>query len=204
MSTERTDRGGRTGRNAVPFAAEMHDRLESRAPVAALSGRHDAAFGLFALLQSQGASLDRQHVRAGAVRGGARDAAGVGFPHRADWRPPGGEIKTDLVFMDVVQLALPPLWAFCSPTRLSSRRARSTCRSRLWPHGWPIWIQAMLMVLVVDFLRYWLHRARTRTTRCGGCTRSIIRWSSCTGSTPRAFIRSRRRCRCPSTACRSC
>lgn len=31
--------------------------------------------------------------------------------------------------------------------------------SALWPHLWPVWVQAVLMVLVVDFLRYWMHRA---------------------------------------------
>jgi sterol desaturase/sphingolipid hydroxylase (fatty acid hydroxylase superfamily) len=31
--------------------------------------------------------------------------------------------------------------------------------SVIWPHAWPIWIQALLMILTVDFLRYWLHRA---------------------------------------------
>jgi sterol desaturase/sphingolipid hydroxylase (fatty acid hydroxylase superfamily) len=28
-----------------------------------------------------------------------------------------------------------------------------------WPHQWPLFAQALLMVLAVDFLRYWLHRA---------------------------------------------
>ena len=38
-------------------------------------------------------------------------------------------------------------------------RALNLPISALWPHGWPIWIQALLMILTVDFLRYWLHRA---------------------------------------------
>ena len=52
----------------------------------------------------------------------------------------------------------------------------------LWPHAWPIWLQAVLMVLVVDFLRYWLHRAAHQNDdACGGSMRCIIRSSSCTG-----------------------
>src|SRR4029079_87228 len=29
----------------------------------------------------------------------------------------------------------------------------------IWPHAWPIWAQVALMVLTVDLMRYWLHRA---------------------------------------------
>jgi sterol desaturase/sphingolipid hydroxylase (fatty acid hydroxylase superfamily) len=29
----------------------------------------------------------------------------------------------------------------------------------LWPHGWPMWAQVPLAVLVVDFFDYWKHRA---------------------------------------------
>ena len=34
------------------------------------------------------------------------------FPHRDTWRPAAGEVKTDLLFMAVVQLAAPPLIGF--------------------------------------------------------------------------------------------
>ena len=50
-------------------------------------------------------------------------------------------------------------WGSSSHTRSSGpRRAQSAVGSALAAR-WPIWIQAVLMVLVVDFLRYWLHRA---------------------------------------------
>ena len=82
------------------------------------------------------------------------------FPHRAEWRPPTGEVRTDLTFMVVVQLAFPPLMGFLFTYALIKPAAALNLPiSRLWPHAWPIWIQAVLMVLVVDFLRYWLHRA---------------------------------------------
>ena len=82
------------------------------------------------------------------------------FPHRPDWRPPVSEVKTDLGFMTVVQLAFPPLVGFLFTYALiEPARALNLPIAALWPHAWPIWIQAVLMVLVVDFLRYWLHRA---------------------------------------------
>jgi sterol desaturase/sphingolipid hydroxylase (fatty acid hydroxylase superfamily) len=69
-------------------------------------------------------------------------------------------VGTDLIFMIVVQLALPPLVGFLFAYALvEPARSLNLPLVRLWPHGWPVWAQAMLMVLAVDFLRYWLHRA---------------------------------------------
>src|SRR5688500_7647745 len=34
------------------------------------------------------------------------------FPHRSEWRAPAREIRTDLEFMTIVQLAFPPLMGF--------------------------------------------------------------------------------------------
>jgi sterol desaturase/sphingolipid hydroxylase (fatty acid hydroxylase superfamily) len=82
------------------------------------------------------------------------------FPHRQDWRPPVSEITTDLGFMAVVQLAFPPLVGFVFTYALiEPARALHLPIAALWPHGWPISVQAALMVLIVDLLRYWLHRA---------------------------------------------
>jgi sterol desaturase/sphingolipid hydroxylase (fatty acid hydroxylase superfamily) len=81
-------------------------------------------------------------------------------PNREEWRPPTREVGTDLGFMVAVQLALPPLVGFLFAYALiEPARSLNLPTTRLWPHGWPIWAQAVLMVLAVDFLRYWLHRA---------------------------------------------
>lgn len=102
------------------------------------------AFTLFALLQAQGVVTWLEFK----------------FPHLMDWRPGSGEVKTDLEFMAVVQLAFPPLMGFLFTYALiAPARALDLPIVRLWPHGWPIWLQALLMILEVDLLRYWLHRA---------------------------------------------
>jgi sterol desaturase/sphingolipid hydroxylase (fatty acid hydroxylase superfamily) len=81
-------------------------------------------------------------------------------PHRAQWQPDRREIATDLTFMAVVQLAFPPLAGFLFTYALiGPARALDLPVARIWPHGWPIWVQAVLMVFAVDFMRYWLHRA---------------------------------------------
>ena len=62
--------------------------------------------------------------------------------------------------MIVVQLALPPLVRFLFAYALvEPARSLNLPTARSWPHSWPIWTQAILMVLAVDFMRYWLHRA---------------------------------------------
>jgi sterol desaturase/sphingolipid hydroxylase (fatty acid hydroxylase superfamily) len=118
------------------------------------------AFALFALLQSRGVSLiisTYVPVLATAALVTLLESA---RPHRTEWRPPSDEVKTDLTFMVVVQLAFPPLMGFLFTYALIRPAAALDLPiSGFWPHAWPIWIQAVLMVLVVDFLRYWLHRA---------------------------------------------
>jgi sterol desaturase/sphingolipid hydroxylase (fatty acid hydroxylase superfamily) len=82
------------------------------------------------------------------------------FPHRREWRPAPSEVATDLGFMAIVQLAFPPLLGFAFTYALINPvRALHIPTAAIWPHGWPIWIQTVLMIVTVDFMRYWLHRA---------------------------------------------
>jgi sterol desaturase/sphingolipid hydroxylase (fatty acid hydroxylase superfamily) len=38
-------------------------------------------------------------------------------------------------------------------------RALGIPATAFWPHGWPVWVQVLMMVLLVELMRYWLHRA---------------------------------------------
>ncbi|MCM3880831.1 MAG: sterol desaturase family protein [Vicinamibacterales bacterium] len=118
------------------------------------------AFALFALLQLAGVSLIVSTYVPVLLTAALMTALESAFPHRNQWQPPGTEVKTDLTFMVVVQLAFPPLMGFLfTYALLAPAAALNLPFSRIWPHGWPLWLQAVLMVLAVDFLRYWLHRA---------------------------------------------
>jgi sterol desaturase/sphingolipid hydroxylase (fatty acid hydroxylase superfamily) len=117
-------------------------------------------FGLFALLRSNGASLVVSTYLPVLLAAGIVTVLELGFPHRPEWRPPVSEVKTDLGFMTIVQLAFPPLMGFVFTYALiAPARALNLPISALWPHASPIWLQTLLMILTVDFLRYWLHRA---------------------------------------------
>ncbi len=117
-------------------------------------------FAIFAAMRAQGASLVASTYVPVLFAAAVVTVLELKFPHRKEWRPPVSEVKTDLGFMTIVQLAFPPLVGFLFTYALiAPARALNLPVAALWPHGWPVWAQAVLMVLVVDFLRYWLHRA---------------------------------------------
>jgi sterol desaturase/sphingolipid hydroxylase (fatty acid hydroxylase superfamily) len=117
------------------------------------------AFAIFALLYTSGAPLvvcTYVPVVLTALLVATLEAA---RPHRGEWVPDRAALTTDLTFLGVVQLALPPLAGFLFTYLLISPvRALELPLTHLWPHHWPIWGQTLAMVCAVDFLRYWLHR----------------------------------------------
>ncbi|MEY2855526.1 MAG: hypothetical protein RL030_2658, partial [Pseudomonadota bacterium] len=80
------------------------------------------------------------------------------FPERLPWRPCAADVRADAAFLALVQVALPRMLVLVTVLLLSTwSHARLT--EGIWPHGWPLAVQTVLMVLAVDFCRYWLHRA---------------------------------------------
>ena len=93
-----------------------------------------------------------------AVTALAIGALELGFPERLEWRPRRADLASDMAFMLFVQVALPRgLAALCILT--ISARTHAVAPSHWWPQSWPFAAQIVLMVLAVDLLRYWLHRA---------------------------------------------
>lgn len=81
-------------------------------------------------------------------------------PHRRKWNPERDELKVDLTFLILVQILLPKVLAFL--LALGAMRwleVRGLALDGLWPEELPSIVQAGLMILLADFLRYWLHRA---------------------------------------------
>jgi sterol desaturase/sphingolipid hydroxylase (fatty acid hydroxylase superfamily) len=86
------------------------------------------------------------------------------MPHRPDWRPDWKEWNTDALYTIIVQIAMPPLLALLVVLGLSEL-TNPYLHSTIWPHHWPILAQGVLMVLLVDLMRYWVHRfAHTNPT----------------------------------------
>lgn len=117
-------------------------------------------YALFALMQLNGVSLLLSTYAPILTTVAIVMVLETVMPQRATWRPNASEVGTDLIFMGIVQLAFPPMmgflfaWSLVEPARVLEWPV-----TQWWPHRWPIWLQAVLMVFTVDFLRYWLHRA---------------------------------------------
>lgn len=80
------------------------------------------------------------------------------FAARDDWRPRKADVMADVAFMAVVMVGFPRLLMAFAVVALAGYM-HSRFAAAWWPHGWPLWAQMVAMVLAVDFVRYWLHRA---------------------------------------------
>ena len=84
----------------------------------------------------------------------------VMLPYRRDWRPPAEDVRTDALFLIVVQVALPYLLAITLVIAIAGAlKAGGLTVDIFWPHNLPVVAQVAIMLLAADFMRYWLHRA---------------------------------------------
>jgi ornithine lipid hydroxylase len=112
-------------------------------------------------LISCGINLSLSSFIAGIVGGlGLITLLEIILPYRKEWLPNRSEIKTDLIFMLITQIALPKLLTIITVVYLVSfTKTNGIQLAEYWPHDWPNWIQMMLMMFLADLMRYWLHRA---------------------------------------------
>ena len=80
-------------------------------------------------------------------------------PYRLTWWADTREVGQDAIFMVLIQGVLPPVLAFAFSVTLRDvlHRHEWTMNS-VWPHEWPVAAQMLLMMVVADGMRYWLHR----------------------------------------------
>ena len=82
------------------------------------------------------------------------------FPNLQQWRPKIDDVKNDVIYMLIVQTILPKVLAFLSALiLLRFVQSNDLSFSSYWPHHLPNWAQAIAMILIADFLRYWFHVA---------------------------------------------
>ena len=87
----------------------------------------------------------------------------IRFPKRRIWRPGKSEVRDDIAYMVIVQMILPRVMVLLLILALVQPiQSTWTVLPGMWPHAAPLWLQAMLMILIADFLRYWLHVAAHR------------------------------------------
>jgi len=83
------------------------------------------------------------------------------LPEHREWRPARKELLTDATFMALVQIALPRLLSAMFAAALIAW-GQSHVHASLWPTQLPIAMQLLGMILIIEFFRYWLHRAAHR------------------------------------------
>jgi sterol desaturase/sphingolipid hydroxylase (fatty acid hydroxylase superfamily) len=86
------------------------------------------------------------------------------LPNETQWKPDPYEVGQDALYMEFVQMLWPKMLAFA--VALGALGAVGEEHAPLlnwWPHQLPTGVQAVVMVLGADFLRYWLHRTSHKT-----------------------------------------
>ncbi len=80
-------------------------------------------------------------------------------PAREDWRPALQEVVQDGLFVVIVQIGVPvTLKALTLVLLVRVSQFDMFANSGLWPHSAPILVQIMLMLIIAEFFRYWIHR----------------------------------------------
>lgn len=84
----------------------------------------------------------------------------LALPYRREWLPNFSDIKVDLIFMIVIQVFLPFLLSILAVRWVQMTFANNAWNILgYWPHDYPTWAQMLLMMVIADLFRYWLHRA---------------------------------------------
>jgi len=81
------------------------------------------------------------------------------IPYQRDWKPRRADIASDALFMLVVQVLLPRLLALLALVTLIEPLCQlQPAMAAMWPHHWSTASQVLLMLIVAELFRYWLHR----------------------------------------------
>ena len=88
------------------------------------------------------------------------------LPYRREWHPSLGEVRSDATFMVAFHMAMPYLLGLAVTFWLVDwLAANDRAIDGLWPHSFPVVVQVLMMLLVIDFFRYWIHWSLHRFPR---------------------------------------
>ena len=80
-------------------------------------------------------------------------------PYQSSWHPTRFDLVNDATYMVLGQILLERLLFFIAFFVVVSLTGTISWEMPIiWPHNWPIWLQAILLLAAGDFFRYWLHR----------------------------------------------
>ena len=80
------------------------------------------------------------------------------LPYRKNWHPSLAEVRSDATFMAAFHMAMPYLLGLAVTFWLVDWLDESgRSLDSIWPHSLPVVFQVVMMLLVIDFARYWIH-----------------------------------------------
>lgn len=83
----------------------------------------------------------------------------ITMPYRAAWKPSRTDVAQDSMFLALVHVAWPKMLAIGAAYLLFDVwNSRGWSTFVWWPREWPVPMQTIMMALMVDSTRYWLHR----------------------------------------------
>ena len=83
----------------------------------------------------------------------------ISLPYRQAWDPDWTDFRNDCAYMLVGQVVLERVLTIVALFAVVSIASRAGWQLKgFWPYGSPVWVQAILVLVLGDFLRYWLHR----------------------------------------------
>lgn len=136
--------------------ASFYDRLFPWCPYPLVMA---AGIGLHYLILHWGFELTTATYIPAIFGAGAITFLEIYYPQRKEWSANSNDVLNDSAYMVIVQIVLPRVLSFAwAITLLSYLKTRNMTFDSWWPYDWPVFVQALLMILSADFLRYWLHR----------------------------------------------
>ena len=76
-----------------------------------------------------------------------------------DWKPTRNDYKNEFLYLSIVQILLPQfVTLFVIFSIYEPVQNWLPSLSTLWPHDLPIAVQFIALLLIIDFVRYWVHR----------------------------------------------
>ena len=140
--------------------SKMNENLSRLAVVGSYPVVIVLGFAFYMTLAGSGWHLTIASYSAALVGVGLIALHEIMAPYRRDWRPRAEDVRTDAIFIIVVQAALPYLLAITVVIGLAGAiQSGGLTVDIFWPHNIPIVVQVAMMLLAADFMRYWLHRA---------------------------------------------
>ena len=83
------------------------------------------------------------------------------LPYKQQWNLPDNDVKADVLHLTISQIIVPRLIkpVFLVALLSFAAGADGKLAGTGWPHHWPIVLQLILMLVIAEFGRYWVHRA---------------------------------------------